>query len=354
MAKRKKRASQGPNIYDVAEHAGVSHSTVARVIHGKQSPIVISEKTRERVLQSIRTLGYHPHVFRTKHTGIIGLTFSRHALHRVIADPFYSRVLAGVEEETATHDISLLVAGISEAEIQAGNLPRFITHRYIDGLLAIGTLCDHYDGLADFAGIPMVMLDHSVADDDKSYVVADNKEGMRCATEHLIEQGHRRIGYINTNSSNPNFEARLAGHIYALKKHAVQYEPKWTVTGDPLSDGGYIGMQQILTRSPHLTAVVCANDSLAIHALKYLQEKSVGVPSQFSVVGFDDIDLCQYMNPPLSTVHVDKQEMGRAAVRLLWNMMSPTTGDQDPGAKQVILPTEFVARGSSGRAPAEA
>jgi LacI family transcriptional regulator len=296
---------------------------------------------------AISELSYVPQVFRTRRTGIIGVVFDKGWLGGIVANPFYSKVLEGIEEEASLRNLQLLIAGVPEQDIRAGSLPPLITRRYVDGLIAVGGIHQRYGGRLKSGGVPLVLVDHIA--DDINCVVSNNEGGMYEAARHLLDRGHRKIGFINSVGPDANFAARLAGYRRALAERGIASPSEWIASGDAFSNGGYTAMNKLLSLAPSLTAVLCGNDGLALWALKYAREHGIEIPRQFSIVGFDDIDGCQYVSPTLTTVRVDKQEMGRTAVRIAADLLK--TGADPKPAASVTVDTALVVRESSGPAP---
>lgn len=332
-------------IYDIAEKAGVSHTTVSRIINNRDASIKISAKTRGKVLKVIRELNYQPKVFRGRKTGNFGILFSREVLHKPISDPFYSGVLEGVEEEMANQGYNLLLSGLDAETIAKSEMPQIVSRGYVDGVVVLGNIKEAYIRNLQSKEIPLLLLDNDVKDAEVLSVMSNGEKGAYIATKCLIEKGHRKIGYLRAKSDSPSFTKRFAGYKKALAENGIAFDKNLVVTSIAWGERGYDAMEKLMKKKiSGLSAVACSNDLLAIFALKYLSENGISCPGQFSIIGFDDIPSCVHVSPSLSTVMVNKQEMGRQAVRMLKDLVN----GEELEEKKVIIDAKLVLRESTG------
>ncbi|MCL5075695.1 MAG: LacI family transcriptional regulator [Chloroflexi bacterium] len=333
-------------IKDVAAQAGVSYQTVSRVINNKPE---VAAETRQKVLQVIKELDYQPNVLagslRRRETLTIAL---------IIPDtfnPFFAEVAKGVEETGFQFGYSLVLCHSDYDAQKELRYVHVLRSKRVDGVIlipsspaseALQVLLKHK--------IPVVLADRKPMDmaSEVDTVTADNTQGARAATEHLIRLGHRRIAFIARPFPMTHSAGRLHGYRLALEQHGLPFVEEMVVHGGFRYPAGEEAMQHLLSLKPPITAVLAYNDIMAIGALKAISDRGLSVPRDISVVGFDDIPPAAYTDPPLTTVAMPKVEMGRIAAQRLMQMV-----DSGPGAekKDIVLETHLVVRGSTAPPP---
>ena len=313
------------SIRSVAEAAGVAVGTVSKSLNGDHE---ISEATRLRVQRVARELGYRPMAqargLARGHTGNVAVAV-RSVFLPVFASAFYGEVLAGVEAELERHDLNLLLTSLKYGD----DLLRLASERRADGVLYIG-----YDlepsFLRELSGlIPLVVIDGEV--DGVSSVVSQNIGGARAATQHMLAQGRRRLVFAASTLTQPNFRARHRGFGEVLAENGLGAGP--TVEGWSFADL-CDQLRELLGRfCPD--GIVCANDVVGYTVLQVLETLGVRVPEDVAVVGYDGTAGAEYRRTRLSTVVVDKRELGAAGVRALLARLAHPEG---PPA-QVVVPS---------------
>lgn len=296
-------------------------------------------ETRERIIRIAREMGFRPNPLAkglaTRVNFCVGAAID--ARHLPIKRSFYGAVLEGVEEVMDEAGYQLVFS-----VIRHGDLPRSVLEGRVDGLILMGT--DIPPQLVeDLKGrVPLVLVDHHLPGVDA--VVSNNVGGARCAVEHLIAHGHRRIAFVVETLSDPNFRERLLGYREALEAHGISFDETLVFVGGRRRGSPRFAMGRLLEMENPPTAIFGANDHMAIGALQALREAGLEVPRDVALVGFDDGDLAPHAVPPLTSVRVSRKEMGRtAARRLLQLICSPSTSP-----KLITLPTELVIRASCG------
>lgn len=324
-------------IRHVADRAGVGIATVSRVLNGEGD---VAEATRRRVLAACDELRYTRsnlgRSLKTGATGNIGVAImSRHA--PVILNPFYAVVIGGIEQELQAAGRHLLLSSLR----RRGELLDLAREGRVDGLLVVG--CDigddDLDRLRD-SGRPVVLIDHSHP--GLPSVNTDHYGGGALAARHLLENGCRRLAFVTENLSNPNFRARLEGFRDTVVMAGAELLATGIAAGGDSWDGGYHAMRQVLVGGVVPDGVFAANDPAALSAMRALVEAGLEVPGDVRVVGFDDIHLASQSQPALTTVRVEKLELGRTGARLLLERVN--SGAPLEGA---LLPAELVVRRSS-------
>ncbi len=327
-------------LTDIAQRVGVSPSTVSLTLRNKPG---VSQETRQRVIQGALALGYTIKSIdgmpppRVNTVGVLAKS------HDDMTSQFYGPLLSGMETVCRKRHVNLLYAHleVNEENIPV-NMPRMLADNTADGLLITGLWLDEaIYGVLRHMAVPLVLVDsYAHIDDEHDAVLSDNQAGTYKATMHLIERGHRHIALVGTNpNSYPSLMGRRRGYQSALSEAGLP-----AYFADSLPRPEYIEpvLVAILAESPQLTAIVGCNDLVAIHSMQLLHKLGKRVPEDYSVIGYDDINLAEHVRPALTTMRVDKQRMGRSAVDILLdrldNPMSATL-------RTVILP-ELIERGS--------
>lgn len=350
------------SIRDVALKARVSPSTVSRTF---RTPDMLTEQMQRRVLDAARQVGYIPrsvegvqvaaqrkrHVSDAAADSIGFLFFARGTEDFVTSHTFYAPVLAGAQAEAAACGMNFLLHTVDFTAVDPP-LPRMIVERTVGGLLLVGAVDRSIvDKFAVY--IPKVVLVDNL-DEPGGYesVVSDGFGGGLAATRYLISLGHRRIGFISTRRGVPTFQDRQRGYWCGLLEAGLVADPSLSILPETEDDSRWneLGKQLVhALRSENApTALVAANDSCAAFAQWKLRGAGIRVPDDISLVGFDDVPLATTTDPPLTTVRVDREAMGRSAVRRLSELMKSDAHDDKalvpPG--QYKLPVTLVVRES--------
>lgn len=325
---------------DVAKKAGVSFMTVSRVINNKPN---VKKETREKVLKAIRELGYYPNALarglNTNKLSSIGIVipFTSH----IFSTPYYAELLTGVEKACAHFGYEMVFLPKKD-ETSPVDYSKLYYERKADGLLIIApALNDEQMYEIEKKKIPCVVIDGRFEGEAVLYVDSDNFKGGVMATEYLVRNGHKKIAFISGWWFVKNTADRLAGYKYVIEKSGLPLRQDYIIKGDFSEESGYAGMKRLLGMSEKPTAVFCANDLMAIGAIKAVKEAGLSVPEDISVIGFDDIKLAQFVEPPLTTIRQLAREKGYRAVELLIGLMS-----SKKGLKSEVFPVELIERKS--------
>ncbi|RPJ51737.1 MAG: LacI family transcriptional regulator, partial [Chloroflexi bacterium] len=290
------------SIQDIAQAAGVSHTTVSRAL--RDNPL-ISAEVREQIQKLAQEMGYIPNAvaqsLRGQRTSTIGLVVT------TIADPFVGRVVRGVEEVTQRENLSLFLSVSNNDPDREMSVIEIFHRRRVDGIIVAASRMaeKHEKRLADIH-VPTVLINHQAeAQLEHLHTVSiDDDAGARMAVEHLLSLGHRAIGYLGSASRPRSNRIRLGSYRAALATAGIQPKDDWICMApaehryhtEDVPDGKKL-LPGLLAAG--VTAVFCYNDSLAIGALLACRELNIAVPEQLSIIGFDDIDLAQFVNPSL-------------------------------------------------------
>jgi LacI family transcriptional regulator len=337
---RKRRVTQA----DVARAAKVSQAMVSYVVNDTLEARSIPEETRQRVQQAIDDLAYVPNLIGRRLR--LNKTLTVACIIPDITNPFYPEFQRGVQDELQRHHYDLVIYN-TDGTVDAEK-------RYVDSMLQ-----GHIDGIIGVffhlrapelrslleQEVPVVRLEAAPKSPGPlplDNIFVDNKAAGRTVTEHLIELGHTRIAML-TSDQGPG-ALREAGFREALAAHRLPLTPALIVQGSFNEQGGYDAMRQLLGRDLPTTAVIGANDLMALGAMMAIRDSGLNVPGDISVVGFDDIAVARLMYPPLTTVAQAQRDIGRRAARLLVDRLE---GRAEPSGRSVEMPFRLIRRQSS-------
>ncbi len=333
-------------VFDVARLAGVSIATVSKVLNGMGSFVPISPKTREKVLSAARDLNYQPDFtaqsLRSRRTNTIGLVVAN------VRHPYYSEIIGGVEQALQEAGyVSILSSAEDNPEREKFCINLFQQKR-VDGILLAGET-DSLEDEAIFSlvekNIPVVLVARELKDGRVPQVTLDNIHGGKLAVEHLLSLGHRRIACITGPPGKNDSERRLLGYKLALQQAGISFDSDLVIGGSGIiAEDGYRDMKRLLALATLPTAVFCYNDTKAFGALKAMQEAHVPVPGKISIVGFDDIEFCDYSSPPLTSIRQPRFDMGYKGGKILLHLLqNPETEIE----KQIALEPTLIIRSST-------
>jgi DNA-binding LacI/PurR family transcriptional regulator len=331
--------SRSATLDDVAARCGVSYQTVSRVVNN--SPLV-TEKTRARVLKAVAELDYRPNLaarrLATQRSNVIGMVGTNITYYGP------AQVMVSIEETAKRQGYNLMFAGIerpNKAHLAAA-IEDLCEHQ-VDGLVLGVRVTGNIDFVRKLCrGVPFVTLD--VGARDVPTVIVDQQQGARLATQHLLELGHRQIACVAGPPSWSASKERRKGWAEALKHAGL--EPGPCIEGDWSAASGFAAAGRLLeSAAGQFTAIVAANDHMALGILRALHAKDIRVPEHISVVGYDDLPESRFFEPPLTTIHHDFARQGERCVEVLLSMINRQTFDP---TLQLLSP-ELVIRESTGR-----
>lgn len=328
-----------PTIKDVAARAGVSRQTVSRVINDKGE---VSEATRARVLAAIRELGYRPNA--VARSMVAGRTRTLGCVSPNLTDYTLANIIEGAQAEARRLGYFVLTGSApGEGDVEA--LLEEMIHRRVDGLLVLNPYADaRYQDFLPLIerGTAVVYLNNTPRQEPVSSVRCDDYEGGYRATRHLLDLGHTSIATIVGPQNEECAVDRLNGYRQALTEAGISFDPALRADGDWSATSGYRAGQQMLATAPPLTAIVSQNDQMAVGAIRALCEAGRRIPGDVSIIGFDDIPLASYFDPPLTTFRQPMQESGRQAVQLLIAQIE----DPHRPPEQILLHARLIERAS--------
>ncbi|MFM8929218.1 MAG: LacI family DNA-binding transcriptional regulator [Betaproteobacteria bacterium] len=300
----------------VAKAAGVSPSTVSRILNGTAKVSVDKEAA---VRCAIEDLGFSPNPVARGLAG--GRTSSIGVLTQTVSSPFYGEAHLGIEAALRDEGyIPLFVSG-HWVEAEERKALEELMSRRVDGLIVLaGRLSDR--GMQGYAKqVPMVVLGRQMSGVRVHSLSFDNRSGANMATRHLVEMGHRRIAYIAGDTDHDDAVERLEGYRDAMREAGLPVDSKLIVQGDFTEAGGMLAVNRLLDRRVNFTAIACSNDQTAIGALLALNRRNIRVPDDVSIIGFDDVAPARFSIPPLTSVHLSVYEAGEAAARSILSLL---------------------------------
>ena len=331
--------NDGPvTIGSVAQAAGVSASTVSRVLNGTA---VVSDLKKQAIDEAIATLGFVPNPIARGLAG--GRTFSIGVVTQALDSPFYGAAMRGIEDELLPAGYNaLFVSGHWDAAAESRCIG-VLQSRRVDGIVVLtGRLTDQ--ALKTYAkNQPLVVTGRTLKAPGLFTLNFDNFEGGRLATQHLIRLGHKRIAFITGDAGHPDATERLRGYRAALKDAGIAFDQALVVPGEYHELSGLLAVDRLLLTHQRFTAIFAANDQMAVGAALGLQRRSLRVPEDISIVGFDDLPTSQYAIPPLTSVQQPAYELGRLAAVAMLQLLA-----NDKPSVEVPAP-RLVARESSRR-----
>jgi LacI family transcriptional regulator len=330
-----------PTIREVAARAGVSHQTVSRVINGSER---VNPDTRERVERAISELGYQPNAIARSMAR--GRTLTLACIAPNLTDYTFANIIEGAEIEARSQGFFVLIASAPNEKNFNVLYEQLLGSRRAEGLLVITPYIDRqHTGL--HLNVPTVYVGADPRQDHISLVTLNDTAAGLLATQHLIELGHQRIAHIIGPLIEDSAQNRLEGYHSALSTAGVHPDPRLIVEGDWSATSGYEAVHQLFDQKVSFSAIFAQNDRMAIGAIRALRETGIKVPEDVSVVGFDDMPLASYFDPPLTTIKQDTFRMGSEAARLLIRLIEHPEEEKT----LIYLPGELVIRQSTATVP---
>lgn len=322
----------------VAEKANVSLKTVSRVVNNEKE---IAEETRQRVLDTIQEMGYRPNLVArslvTQRSNIIGLIVPD------VCNPYHAEVARGVQEAAREAGYSLMMASSEESETEELHLLRAMDSQAADAVIVTSPVTPDVIHAFGKGEKPIVCINTRYDHPKVGNVLADHYMGATEAVTHLLKAGHTKIAMLAGMEADPKRVRRVRAYRDALLKNNLPFDEALVVRGLPRMHEGTEAARHLLTHHPDITALFCYNDLLALGALRACAELGRRVPQDCVVVGFDDIEYAAITTPSLTTVRVDKRDLGRRAANLALNLLEDTFR----GERVIQLPAQLIIRESA-------
>ena len=329
-------------VVSIAKLAGVSRSTVSRVINNQSG---VRPEIRNRVQSVINETGYRPHPaarsLAGQRTDVIGLVIAEPA-QSLFADPYFPRLIQGITQACNVRGLTLSLFLFHTKEEEARLYPKIMGNRLFDGLIVTGTRM-HDPLIPDLLKnqVPFVMVGHH-DNPNVNFIDADNLSGAHTAVSHLIRLGYQRIGHITGDLSNFAANRRREGYINALRDRGKAIDLDLIVEADFTDTTAFSAMEQLLPQN--IDAVFVGSDTMAQGAIRALQTHNIKIPDEIAVVGFDDLHSQTSMVPKLTTIRQPIKRVGSMVVDTLMDVIE----NGITPARRLVLPTELIIRESCG------
>jgi LacI family transcriptional regulator len=339
------RSFQLPDLTleDIAKQAGVSRSTVSRVVNNHPN---VKDDVRKRVLEVIQNTGYHPNAaartLASQRSWMMGLVIPR-SVSSFFTDPYFPHLMQGIATACNQHNytLSLFLVGVREDEEKI--LPRLSRNGILDGvLLQSGQIGDQLSDRLVNLNVPLVIIGRPFHAKGVSFIDVDNVSAAYNATSHLIRLGYKRIGTITGPAQRAESMDRKDGFLKAFRDRRQDVDETLIAEGDFTEISGYYAMQKLLSARPD--AIFAASDSMAIGAMRAARDAGFSIPQDIAFVGFDDLPLPTYSDIRLTTVRQPVFQFGAQAVAILIDLIE--NGVNPP--RRVIMETELIIRDSCG------
>lgn len=327
-------------IVDVAQRCGYSKTTVSRAF---TSPDMVSEKARKKIYQAAHELNYTPDAIaramvrgRTENIGFI----IYEEQYPVVLNPFYSEVFESVLQTCSKHGFSLFISADRDMRLPDGQLH---IKKQLDGVILAGKSDEQMVEDLYRQNLPVVLLNNTLDMEGLVCVTSDHYGGAVLAVRHLIEKGHKRIGLLAGAFSPHVYDARYKGYRDALKETGLEMDQEIILTVESTVEAAVSAADRLFSLNEPPTALFCTNDTIGIGAVKAALRRGLRIPEDVAVVGFDDSDICSMIEPELTSVHVDKEALGRIAAEHLIRQIEGGISEK----KMIEIPVSLTVRGTS-------
>ena len=328
-------------ITDIAKYAGVSRTTVSRVLNDSHD---VAETTRQKVLEVIKEYDYSPNIYAknlsNKESNTIGVMVPD------ITNPFFGAIIKGISQIIDKHDLNMILSNTDEDIIKERKYLADLKNQQLKALIMTPTSdanIEYYQKYLTDTDFPIVLIDRDIEGLNLSGVFIDNYTGAYDATKTLVENGHKKIALIaGPEDSKPGRE-RTKGYLKAMEDAKLKVDPSWVLAGDFKLASGYDCAKKIMAMENQPTAIFSANNLMTLGAIKALNEAKVKIPRDISLIGFDEIDLFNIFDLNVSTVNRPSREMGTFAMELLIKQFQESELKK---AEKIILKTKMNLKGS--------
>lgn len=330
-------------LEDIAKLAGVSRSTVSRVVNDQPN---VRDDVRKRVLEVIQSTGYHPNAaaraLASQRSWMIGLVLPR-SIGSFFSDPYFPRLTQGIAQACNEYNYTLGFFLISTKDDEEKIFPRVSRKGLLDGILVQShEIGDQLINRLAESNIPLVTLGRPPRSIDVSYIDVDNTNAAYNAVSHLIRSGHKRVGTITGPSNSTVGMDRKEGYLRALTTRGCRIDETLIIAGDFSEESGYYAMQQLLPAKPD--AIFAASDIMALGAMRAVREAGLNIPKDVAFVGFDDLPFATLSEPRLTSIRQPVTQFGFKAVEILIDVIE--NGTQP--ARRITMDTELIVRDTCG------
>ncbi|AZO94800.1 LacI family transcriptional regulator [Halocella sp. SP3-1] len=332
--------NMGVTIKDIAEKAAVSISTVSKSLNNKPG---VSQATRQRIINIAKELDYfsfHSQAHLKSHN-IAFIMTRRHI--PIFNNPFYTRVIAGVEIEVENYDYNLLFSTIKLSDLNKKEIPPIISQNKVDGLILAGADIN-YELIRAIEKLkfPTVLVDNYLKSPLLDCIVSDNYNGTMEAVRYLIKKGHKKIGYAGGPLTHPSFQERFKAYKMELMDNNIPINNDIIKIHKNFNQKMGVELAKEFLKEKLPSAIFAANDAIALGLLQTFKKYGHKIPEEISLVGFDNIEVTAYTSPSITTVNINKEGMGQEAAKKLFDRID----NPEKKATKSVIPTELIERES--------
>lgn len=327
-------------LQDIAEVVGVSKNTVSKALRGLDG---VSDEVRKKILSTATKMGYQ---IKNSHKMLNVAVLCREDF--LVESTFWANVLLGIQNAARSNNIALSVTAVDIEGEENLDIPSTINKDLTNGIVIVGTLNNKFIKKIKDLEIPLVIVDHYSEEINSDYINSANEKGIYDAINYLIQNGHKKIGFIGNNEWSYSFKKRYQAYIMYMEEFKIQIDDKFVwldinLKGPNfLEDMDYFKKKINVNDTDFPTAWICANDKIALAFMRSLSELNIKVPEDVSVIGFDNIEMGSISYPPLTTINVPKQQLGVKAIQqLVYRINNPEKIYED-----IRLNTNLIVRGS--------
>lgn len=326
-------------IKDIAKMAEVSVTTVSRVINNKPD---VSKNTKNRVLKIIDKTGYKPN--KVARGLVLSKTYTIGLVIPDISNPFFPEVSRGVENKAKSLGYSVILCDTDNDIKEEKRAIELLLSQKVDGIILSFSI-DNRETLLELEkkNIPIIQIDREIIDSKFSSVTINNIKSAYKATEHLIKNGHKKLGHLNGNLATKTGQDRLKGFKEAIRKYKIELNENWIMNGNYSRSSGYELTKKLLKKKKRPTAIFAANDYMAIGAYEAVFETDFNIPNDISIIGHDNIEISSVVKPGLTTMDQPKYDLGQKAAEIL---IKKIENENDFGKENIVLETNLILRNS--------
>jgi LacI family transcriptional regulator len=332
-----------PTIHDIARELQISASTVSRALNNNPR---ISLKTKEKIKAVANALGYRPNTLasnlRNKKSNTIGIVVP------LINRYFFSSVISGAEDVAFRAGYNVVISQSNDLADKEINIVQSMFSNRVDGLIiSIAMQTKTFDHLKIFRkkNIPLVFFDRAVHEIETDKIVVDDFAGGFRVTQHLIDQGYKRIAHLAGTQNLMTYFDRKKGYLEALRKNNIQFDESLVIINTLTSDEGVSAVQQLMELKNPPDAIFCGNDTTALSAMIFLRDKGIRIPQDIGIVGFSNEPFSKVVSPSISTIAQPGFQMGQKAAELIIRQIET----KERTYQTIVLPTELIVRESSSK-----
>lgn len=333
-----------PRAKDIAEKLQISPATVSLVLNNKPG---VSEKTRKKVLDTMKEEGFSPSIIplnmKNKNGNIRFIVYKKYN-HTMEGTPFFSELMEGIDRQARILGYNMGITYMDEEKDDIKQMLLHLKKEKPEGILLMATEMEALD-LERFKdlNIPLVIIDNYFEGESVDQVCIDNSEGAYEAIRELVSLGHKKIGYLHSSVKIHNFTQRMRGVQKAIQLFGLALHPEYVFCLEAKSEHGFDTLVHMFKQKKGPTALFADNDTMAYSAIRALQKNGIRVPQDVSVIGFDDMPICEMFEPNLTTIRVFKQQIGMCAIKRLAEIIEENPKE----SLKIFVGTKLIKREST-------